>query len=70
MDIKNYYMSENEKPLDKIADDGGFCAIFRSICCIGDSLSSGEFQTKDAEGGHFNDFTTAGLIGTEIDIGI
>ena len=67
MDIKNYYMSEKEKPLDKIADDGGFCAIFRSI---GDSLSSGEFQTKDAEGNNFNDFTTAGLIGTEIDIGI
>lgn len=53
MDIKNYYVSENEKPLDKIVDDGGFCAIFRSICCIGDSLSSGEFQTTDAEGNNF-----------------
>lgn len=39
-----------EKPLDRIVSDGGFCGIFRTIGCIGDSLSSGEFQTRDAEG--------------------
>lgn len=46
------YMSvgENEKPLDRIVSDGGFCSIFRSIGCIGDSLSSGEFESKNAEG--------------------
>ena len=25
--------------------DGGFCGIFRTIGCIGDSLSSGAFET-------------------------
>lgn len=46
------YMSvgEDEKPLDRIVTDGGFTAIFRSIACIGDSLASGEFESKDSEG--------------------
>ena len=35
---------ENEKPLDRIAGGGGYCAILRTIGCIGDSLSSGEFE--------------------------
>ncbi len=34
----------NEKPLDTLVSDGGFCGIFRTIGCIGDSLSSGEFE--------------------------
>ena len=46
------YMSvgENEKPLDRIVTDGGFCSIFRTIGCIGDSLSSGEFESKKPDG--------------------
>ncbi len=46
------YMSvkEDEKPLDRIVTDGGFCSIFRTIACIGDSLSSGEFESINAEG--------------------
>ncbi|MBR3751336.1 MAG: SGNH/GDSL hydrolase family protein [Clostridia bacterium] len=44
MDIKKYMAIPGEKPLDNIVDDGGFCAIFRTIACIGDSLASGEFQ--------------------------
>lgn len=46
------YMSvgENEKPLDRIVTDGGFCSIFRTIGCIGDSLSSGEFESLNADG--------------------
>lgn len=40
----------NEKPLDRIVTDGGFCGIFRTIACIGDSLSSGEFESLDEEG--------------------
>ena len=40
----------NERPLDNIVDDGGFSAIFRRIACVGDSLSSGEFEQVDAEG--------------------
>ena len=50
MDIIKYYGNPDEKPLDNIVDDGGFAAIFRTIGCIGDSLSSGEFETYDEEG--------------------
>lgn len=48
MDIKDLF-PENEKPLDRLLPDGGFCGIFRSIGCIGDSLSSGEFEFYDGE---------------------
>ncbi len=44
MDINEFYVKENEKPLDTLVTDGGFCAMFRTIGCVGDSLSSGEFQ--------------------------
>lgn len=37
--------NDEEKPLDNIVSDGGFCGIFKSIACIGDSFSSGEFQS-------------------------
>ncbi len=46
MDMSRYLPNENEKPLDHIAVNGGYCRIFRKIACIGDSLSSGEFQIK------------------------
>lgn len=52
MNINDYYTSEDEKPLDRLAADGGFCGIFRTICCIGDSLASGEFETVDENGDH------------------
>lgn len=50
MDITKFYGNPDEKPLDNIVTDGGFCGIFRTIGCIGDSLSSGEFETKDKDG--------------------
>ena len=50
MDFKQLLGSEDEKPLDTLVTDGGFCGIFRTIGCIGDSLSSGEFEAIDAEG--------------------
>ena len=40
----------NEKPLDNVDPTGGFSAIFRTIGCVGDSLSSGEFEGTNAEG--------------------
>ncbi len=46
MDYEKLYFDENEKPLDRIVSDGGFCGIFRTIACVGDSLSSGEFEVK------------------------
>lgn len=42
---------KNEKPLDRLDPTGGFTAIFRTIGCIGDSLSSGEFEATDPETG-------------------
>ncbi|MBQ8685628.1 MAG: SGNH/GDSL hydrolase family protein [Clostridia bacterium] len=58
MDIYEYMsVGENEKPLDRIVTDGGFCSIFRTIACIGDSLSSGEFESKKADGTkNYHDF--------------
>ena len=40
----------NEKPLDHLVTDGGYCCILRTIGCVGDSLSSGEFESEDADG--------------------
>lgn len=50
MDISEYIKNENEKPLDIIKKDGGFTKIFRTIACIGDSLSSGEFESTNPDG--------------------
>ena len=55
MNIKEYMENltdANEKPLDRLISDGGFCGILRTVGCIGDSLSSGEFETLDCEGQH------------------
>lgn len=49
-DIDVFYAPADEKPLDNMVSDGGFCGIFRTIGCIGDSLSSGEFESVDADG--------------------
>lgn len=48
MQYSNFF-DPNEKPLEQLLPDGGFCGIFRTIGCVGDSLSSGEFQTKRSE---------------------
>ena len=51
MNLENIFKNENEKPLDNIPADGGYTAIFRTIACVGDSLSSGEFEADDKNGG-------------------
>lgn len=58
MDVNEYMnVKVGEKPLDRIVTDGGFCAIFRHIACIGDSLSSGEFESLDKDGNKgYHDF--------------
>lgn len=53
MDISSYYASAQEQPLERVPNNGGFSRIFRKIGCIGDSLSSGEFQLRK-EDGSFN----------------
>lgn len=50
MDLTAYIKNEGEKPLDNIVADGGFFKIFRKVACIGDSLSSGEFESCDENG--------------------
>ena len=47
MDMTSFIVLPDEQPLDRIPADGGFCGIFRHIACIGDSLSSGEFESND-----------------------
>lgn len=50
MDIKPLF-DENEKPLDNLqVINGGYTAVFRTIACVGDSLSSGEFESLNSEG--------------------
>lgn len=52
MDYKSYYRlgDGTEKPLERIVEDGGFCKIFRTVGCVGDSLASGEFESLDDAG--------------------
>ena len=35
----------NGNPLENFVYDGGYTSIFRTLCCIGDSLSSGEHES-------------------------
>lgn len=58
MNIYEYMgVGKDEKPLDRIATDGGFTSIFRTIACIGDSLSSGEFESVNSIGDRiYHDF--------------
>lgn len=50
MDLEKVLYNKEEKPLDNIVFDGGYSRVFRTIGCIGDSLSSGEFESRDSEG--------------------
>lgn len=57
MDINKFYSDENEKPLDNLVSDGGFCGIFKTIACVGDSLASGELQSyEDGKTGYHDLF--------------
>ena len=47
--LQTYLGDPEEKPLERMVNDGGFTGIFRTIGCIGDSLSSGEFESTDPE---------------------
>ena len=44
MNKYRYAAPADEKPLDIFPANGGYTSIFRTITCVGDSLSSGEFQ--------------------------
>ncbi len=50
MKLESLLPVKDEKPLDNISPDGGYTAIFRRIGVVGDSLSSGEFESRDENG--------------------
>ena len=50
IDLKVFSVAEGEGPLDVIRETCGFAGIFKRIGVIGDSLSSGEFESHDEEG--------------------
>ena len=57
MNIKNFMKIDNEKPLDNFVINGGLCSIFKTIGCIGDSLSSGALVTfENNKPGYIQDF--------------
>ena len=56
MDLSKFLAREGEKPLDTLVQNGGFCGIFRKIACIGDSLSSGEFESMTDGKKGFHDY--------------
>ena len=48
--VKDFMPVEGEKPLDRLVSDGGTVSLLRTVCCIGDSLASGEFESTGSEG--------------------
>ena len=52
MNMEEIYGAPGEKPLDRLVSDGGFVGIFRKIACVGDSLSSGEFEVYNKTTGN------------------
>lgn len=50
MDWNKFYFDENEQPLDNFPIGISNTAIFRTIAFVGDSLSSGEFESRNAAG--------------------
>ena len=51
-------MNMTEKPLENLVQNGGFARIFKSVACVGDSLSSGEFESikEDGTKGYYDMF--------------
>lgn len=57
MNRNNKLYSKDEKPLDNLVGGYSYTSVFRTIAFIGDSLSSGEFETRDQNGGKgYHDF--------------
>lgn len=47
---KELFMGQDEKPLDRFVEGYSNTSIFRTIGFIGDSLSSGEMESRDEDG--------------------
>ena len=50
MNWTNYLYDASEQPLDRLVTGYSHTSVFRRIAFIGDSLSSGEFETRNGEG--------------------
>ncbi|GFI17714.1 MAG: SGNH/GDSL hydrolase family protein [Lachnospiraceae bacterium] len=50
MKLDMFTIAPGEKPLDRLEANCGFAGIFKKIGIIGDSLSSGEFESHDKDG--------------------
>ena len=50
MNWNDYLYNNEEKPLDRLVDGYSNTAVFRKIAFVGDSLSSGEFETVKPDG--------------------
>lgn len=50
MDWNKALYNANEKPLDRLVEGYSRTSVFRTIAFIGDSLSSGEFETRNEKG--------------------
>ncbi len=50
MNLDNVFCNQEEKPLEHLLPDGGYASVFRTVCCVGDSLSSGEFESIGPDG--------------------
>ena len=56
MNWEKELFDKEEKPLDRLADGYSHTSVFRTMAFIGDSLSSGEFETCDENGEkHYHD---------------
>jgi len=49
---ENYLYPQNEKPLDRLVEGYSNTSVFRTVAFVGDSMSSGEFETCDENGQH------------------
>lgn len=50
MNLDVFTLAEGERPLDTIKETCGFAGIFKNVGVIGDSLSSGEFESTGEDG--------------------
>ena len=50
MDWRKELYPSNEQPLDRLVDGYSHTGVFRKMAFVGDSLSSGEFETRDDQG--------------------
>ena len=59
MDTKLLFPDPDERPLDALAPEGGYCSIFRTICCIGVFRRANSRYTRTTETADITIFTSS-----------